>query len=391
MKRVTAGVSRASLIGSVVVAFVIGLGVMYAAAPSIAGTKVSTVTVTSTSVSTELMRASTSATSTSASSSSPNNLTPLTVGSTVGGAGEPLFDIALSEGYFQQQGLNVKVDQYTSGAAEKDAVATGAIDLGQMGQTPFLSMITANVSVVTIGQLTVGNAYHMLIVKKGLNITSPTQLYGLTLGVTFGSDSYYMTYAMFNQTGLDSSKIKLVNLNPPSLLSAYKQGQIDGISFLWSPWIEEALNLSSSTILARDNATLFGGQVVPFPQGEVSVLLFANPQWATTHEATVVAFLKAIVQAQQFFESNKQLAIQTVAQDENISIATADSYLLNGINMTVSIHEPFISNMQNEVNVMYHLNDFKSVVNVTNFVYSQPLAQADPSHVTITGGFTSAG
>ena len=113
MKR--AGVSTTVQIVSVIVAFLIGLGIMYAAAPSFVGTKTSTTTVTTTSVSTATVTGGGSTTTTSSSPTSTSTSTSQTSSGTATGQPINVGIIAELTGSFGPLGSE-------SAAAAKEAV-----------------------------------------------------------------------------------------------------------------------------------------------------------------------------------------------------------------------------------------------------------------------------
>ncbi|MDG6954652.1 MAG: ABC transporter substrate-binding protein [Nitrososphaerota archaeon] len=328
---------------------------------------------------------------TSSTSATSAALTPVSIAMGQASVQEPLYNIAVNQSFFAQEGLAVTPQIFSSGSAEDSSVASGAAVLGVTGGTPFESMVTGGVPIVALAQLNYATAYHFLIVKKSLNVTTPQQLEGLTLGLTFSSDSQYIINAMFTAVGLNNtqiSKIKLVNLAPNSLISAYKEGQIDGIAFLWSPFIQEAEAQVPSTVLAQNNETYFGGHVQAFPQGQVSSIIFASQAFAAAHPSIVQDYLRAMMKAQAYFNANRTQALTIVSQAEKIPVSTLNQYLGTGTTYTIEVNHAWLNILQNEIGVMYGLGVFKTSVNITDYIYSTPLAQIAPSRVTANGGYT---
>jgi NitT/TauT family transport system substrate-binding protein len=264
-------------------------------------------------------------------------ITTLKIGSststTVGG----LVAIAEAEGFLKEQGINASITYFQSGAAETNAIAAGQIPVGISGATPFLAMVTGGVPVVLIATAYSPTATHLLIVRKSLNITSARQLEGLTLGLPFGSDAEYLTYAFLRQSGVDVSKVHLVNLQPASLVTAYQVGQIDGISFLWIPPIREAIRVVPSTILAQNNATFLGGVTRPLNLTHYGAA-FVRTDWLKQNPQVTVSFLKAMSLAVQFVSNpaNRQKAIQDIA----VAIHSSESSVAEDFNDTVFFSFP---------------------------------------------------
>ena len=314
--------------------------------------------------------------------------TQLKIGSststTVGG----LVAIADAEGFFKQEGINASVTYFQSGAAETNAIAAGQIPVGISGATPFLSMVTGGVPVVLIATSYKPTATHFLIVRSSLNVTSPQQLIGLKLGLPFGSDAQYLTYAFLHQFGVDVSKVQLVNLQPANLVTAYKQGQIDGISFLWVPPIRQAIEAVPSTVLAQNNESFFGGVTRPLNLTHYGAI-FARTDWLSQNPNVAVSLLKAMAEANQFVNNpaNYNKSISDIAAAINAP-ATSVAADFKGLVFQVSITPAVASAYQNEVNLMYSAGVFKSSVVVGKYFYTQPLSQVDSSYVTYQGSYT---
>ena len=302
---------------------------------------------------------------------------------TVGG----LVAIAQAEGFFKQEGINASITYFQSGAAETSAIASNQIPVGISGATPFLSMATGGVPVVLIATAYKPTATHFLIVRASLNVTSPQQLEGLKLGLPFGSDAQYLTYAFFKQFNISVSKVQLVNLQPANLVTAYRQGQIDGISFLWVPPVRQAIQAVPSTIIAQNNESFFGGVAEPLNLTHYGAI-FVRTDWLKQNPQAAVAFLKAMALATQFVNNpaNYNRSIQDIATAINApaSSVAAD---FSGLVFQVSITPSVAAAYQNEVNLMYSAGVFKSSINVGQYIYTQPLSQVDSSYVTYQGGY----
>lgn len=325
-------------------------------------------------------------------SSSTSRLTNLTIGTSTATTTGGIVAVAKAQGFFKQQGLNATVEYFSSGASEKDAIAGGSIPIGITGSTPFLAMITGGVPVVLVAASYVPESTHQLIVKQSLNVTTPQGLYGLTIGIKFGSTAEYLINYMFQYYHLDATKIKLVNLSPAELVTAYKEGQIDGM-WLWPPAVTQAKSAVPSTVLAQPNETFFGGVGKPWSNstvmgGSIGAIV-ARTDWLKSNPTVLTEFLKAMVEAQTFMNnpSNKATAIQDIATA--IGYTTAETAAeFSGMQYNMAITPTLAAGYQNQINIMYSLGVFKSSVNVQNYIYTQPLEAINSSLVTYDGTYS---
>jgi sulfonate transport system substrate-binding protein len=133
---------------------------------------------------------------------------------------------------------------FTSGPPMLQADAAGAIDIGQVGNTPPIFAAAANdkIDVVAADQSPVGDA---ILVPANSPVHSLADLRGKTIAVAQGSSANGTLLNALNKTGLSPTDVKLAFLQPGSALTAFAQHQVDAWA-VWQPYVAEAI--------ARDGA-----------------------------------------------------------------------------------------------------------------------------------------
>ncbi|MDH1263455.1 taurine ABC transporter substrate-binding protein [Pseudomonas sp. GD03944] len=136
--------------------------------------------------------------------------------------------------------LGQKIDwrRFNSGAEVVTAIASGDVQIGNLGSSPLATATTRGLPIVTFFVAAQINAAEALVVRNGSGINGPQDLVGKTIATPFVSTSHYSLLGALKHWQLDPSTVKIVNLNPTEIAAAWKRGNIDG-AFVWSPALGE--------------------------------------------------------------------------------------------------------------------------------------------------------
>src|SRR5881296_3238210 len=95
--------------------------------------------------------------------------------------------IAVRQGYFKQEGLDVEWRRFALGKEGRDAMIAGAIDLNATAPTPFLIGLDKGVPYVALGVNSLFCGSNHLVVLKSSDINSVAQLKGKRIGLPKGT------------------------------------------------------------------------------------------------------------------------------------------------------------------------------------------------------------
>lgn len=132
--------------------------------------------------------------------------------------------------------LGQKIDwrRFNSGAEVVTAIASGDVQIGNLGSSPLAAAATRGLPIVTFIVAAQINAAEALVVRNGSGINGPQDLIGKTIATPFVSTSHYSLLGALKHWQVEPSKVKIVNLNPSEISAAWARGNIDG-AFVWSP------------------------------------------------------------------------------------------------------------------------------------------------------------
>lgn len=222
--------------------------------------------------------------------------------------------VARKEKYYEKQlGIKVKIVKFDSGKDVNTALAAGSIDASELGSNPTALGIGngLNYDVIYIGDI-IGSA-ESLVVKNNANVNSVSQLKGKKIAVPFASTSHYSLLNALKQAGLKESDVKLLDLEPNDIHAAWKRGDIDA-AYVWYPVLNN---------LVKDGKILTGSDKLA-KQGIITAdLVVARRDFAKSNKSLVVRYIKALNQANDLDQKNKEQSIKDISEILNISESDA--------------------------------------------------------------------
>ena len=206
---------------------------------------------------------------------------------------------------FQAQAVNV-VDwrKFDSGASIVRALASGDVQIGNLGSSPLAVAASQQVPIeVFLLASKLGNS-EALVVKK--TISKPEDLIGKRIAVPFISTTHYSLLAALKHWGIKPGQVEIVNLQPPAIIAAWQRGDIDG-AYVWAPAVN-ALEKDGKVLTDSEQVGQWGA-----PTLDVWVV---RRDFAEKHPEVVKAFAKSAIDAQQPYIANPDVWLK---QPENIS------------------------------------------------------------------------
>ncbi len=205
----------------------------------------------------------------------------------------------------------IKWSNFASGGDVVQAYGAKSVDIGLMGSSPatiaLSKPLNMPISVIWIHDV-IGSAESLVAREKSVQDIS--DLKGGTIAVPFSSTAHFSLLQALEDAGLDSRQdVKLVNLEPEKMPSAWQGGQIDA-AWVWDPVLSELKNSGHVVLTSADTAE--AGKPT-YDLGTASnQFMEANPefmqQWATAQDYAV-----------QMIQEDPDKASESVAAELGVS------------------------------------------------------------------------
>jgi len=302
-----------------------------------------------------------SSSSTAASSGSSVNLSSVTlnVGDQKGTGAEAVLKAA---GLLSTLPFKVSWSDFTSGPPMLEAMASGSVDVGGVGDAPPVFAAAGGEQVEIVGARSVPSGdQDALVVPKGSSITSIQQLKGKKIAYGSGSSANYHLLTVLNKAGLTTKDVTLVNLQPANALAAFTSGAVDAWD-IWPPYVQQVVAQDGAKVLAIGSQ--YGS---PYSFEVASKAAVANAEKA----AAIKVYLATLNKAYVFTATHPDVwgAAWGAASGLPASITTEAAKV--DATTPVTITSAVISSEQNLVSQFYKAGLIPNNVDMSGFITSE--------------------
>jgi sulfonate transport system substrate-binding protein len=174
----------------------------------------------------------------------------LNIGDQAGSGAEALLTAA---GLINKLPFTAKWSDFTSGPPMLQAMGSGSIDVGGVGDAPPIFEASAGGQIAVVGATISDPASAALLVPKNSPITSVAELKGQSIAVAQGSSANYHLLAVLEKNGLTIKDVTPDYLQPAEAEAAFASGHVAAWD-VWSPFIEQAEVQDGARVLASGSA-----------------------------------------------------------------------------------------------------------------------------------------
>lgn len=251
--------------------------------------------------------------------------------------------VALEKGYFQEQGLNIRMERVKSGAEATAFLSSGQMNVAGSAIAP--SAFTAinrglDLAIVASGSISpkVGGA-NKLIVRKDLydsgRITKLTDLKGKQVAVSGGAGSggaFTVAVAMRN-TPVKVKEVNFVNIENPDMLNGLKNKSIDAC-YAGAPFAGQILDSGVGVVLAQD-----------ITAGQMIIVYMMSGKFIKNKHDAAVKFMVALLKASRDMQGDKVYNPQNMAAYVKWTGSKEEDIRKNPPN----IHDPNLKVLKNDL------------------------------------------
>jgi sulfonate transport system substrate-binding protein len=228
----------------------------------------------------------TASSSASASSSDLSSVT-LNIGDQKGTGAEAVLSAA---GLLDTLPFKVNWSDFTSGPPMLQAMASGSVDVGGVGDAPPVFAASGGEAVEIVGaRKTNAGDQDSVVVPKGSPITSIQQLKGKKIAYASGSSANYNLLTVLNKASLTTKDVSLVNLQPANALAAFTSGSVEAWD-VWPPYVQQVVAQNGARIISTGAA--YGN---PYSFEVASKAAVADPKKTAAIKAYLTILNKAYV------------------------------------------------------------------------------------------------
>ncbi len=162
--------------------------------------------------------------------------------------------VAIANGEFDKAtGYKIDFRRFNSGAEIFAAIASGSVQVGYVGSSPFAAATSRGLDVKAFYLASISGTDEALVVRNGSGINSLNDLKGKKLAAAPVSTDHYQLLALIKSLGLSEKDVQVFAIPQPDIVAGFNRGDLDG-GFVWDPALTELKKNGKVLITSKDVA-----------------------------------------------------------------------------------------------------------------------------------------
>jgi ABC-type nitrate/sulfonate/bicarbonate transport system substrate-binding protein len=150
----------------------------------------------------------------------------------------------------ERNGFKGQFTMFSFGPAVNEALVSGAVDIGFIGDMPSVSLAAVNAPISVIGRQSVFRG--AIVASAKSDIKQLADLKGKKLHGPVGSSIYLAALAMLEKANVKpGNDVEITNMGFADLSDAIRAGKIEA-AFGWDPWVENYVEKGLARVIAED-------------------------------------------------------------------------------------------------------------------------------------------
>lgn len=220
------------------------------------------------------------------------------------------------EDEFKEDNVNVELVEFSLGPEVIEAVASGEIDIGFLGDVPAFSGLINGGDYKIVARWESDNSSY-LITRDDANINSLADLKGKKLSYAFGSTQTALVYAYLESAGLTENDLEIMNLSLSDSVTSIVNGDVDAAVVDELRATQAVEKGGVSKLINSEGYKLFVSPII------------ATNEFTSAHADLTSRVLKVIEKAAEYSETNPDEAIATAAERIGVDESSIDPIIRN--------------------------------------------------------------
>ncbi|MFQ7453201.1 MAG: ABC transporter substrate-binding protein [Flavonifractor plautii] len=214
--------------------------------------------------------------------------------------------VGIEQGYFEEVGLTVETFEFQGGPAEIAAMASGDIDISQIGHGAHKLCIQGEAKIFQMDHTT--SLSDVVVGNKAKGIETIEDLKGKTVAVSSGTSSEIILEQALARAGMTMDDINTVEMTVDGMTTAMISGQIDAAAS-WSPNTVTLQNaLGDNYVDLGTNADFLDSAI--FPSSYI-----CTPEYAEANHDILVRFAQALDKAHDWRVAHPEEMAKSLAKE----------------------------------------------------------------------------
>jgi NitT/TauT family transport system substrate-binding protein len=240
--------------------------------------------------------------------------------------------IANAKGMFEEEGINVELQQFNVGADIVIAMAAGQIDVGYVGTAPATMAIDKGMPLKVVAA--VNEEGSGIVIGKNSTIANLNDFENHTLVMpSEGSIQDILLHYLLQENNISSKSIDIMQMQTSLMPEALQSGKIDGY-IVWEPYVIQASSAGyGKTFMYSDEIW----------KNHPCCVIIASNDFRQNHPDELKKILEIHQNATKYIYSNRDDAVSILSKRYKLDVNT-EKEVLNHIKFLAVPDKEFINN-----------------------------------------------
>lgn len=211
--------------------------------------------------------------------------------------------VALDQGYFADEGLEVRLMPVARGGVAVEAMASGSVEFAESAHTTFFSAVNSGLPLIAIGTATRGYFGKMIASNQHADLSSISDFKGKRIGTQVGTGMHMVVEMLIEQAGLSVDDFQITNIRVVDMPAAMASGGAFDAVIGWEPGMQRIVQSGNGVeVMGAPDFEREAQITYPF-------VISARREYVEANPEIVQGVLNAYARAHAFVRDNPEAAV----------------------------------------------------------------------------------
>ncbi len=285
--------------------------------------------------------------------------------------------VAKDKGFFEKQGLDVEIKEFTAGKFALEAFLGGSLDFAVSGDVPVaLAALHGSTFVIPAQVVRETTNEVRVVARKDGDLTNASAYFHAekrTLATSIGGGPEFFTYEFLNKLGILKDEVEIVSQSPKDMPAALASGSVDAIA-IFDP-------------VAYVAEKQLGDQAISFTDRDIysELYIIEAKDSVKTDAKNLESLLRALIEAETFTRENPEDAKAIVMNYTKLDKETLDS-IWSSFDFRISLTPQLLEYWNREADWARDTGKVSKETATPDFqsmIFSTPLTSISPAAVEL--------
>lgn len=280
--------------------------------------------------------------------------------------------IADKQGFFEDNGLDVDMIEYSSGPPAVADLLVGKVNFAVAADFVGVRNIFINQDLRIIAEVNKHYTFEV-IGRRDKGILTPANLRDKKIGVTRKGVGEFFLGRFLSFNGLGLSDVRVIDLSVPEIIDQINGGEID-VAVIFNPHaysIKKTLGENAISWSAQDDQRVYA-------------LLYSTGSFLRAQPDIAARYIRALFKAEEFLKKNQLRAKMILSDHMHYDIDYVDS-IWDNFDFTISLSQSLFLSMEDQARFIMENNlaSGSKVPNYLDYIYLDAIEEVMPDRISI--------